>query len=81
MPYIKPYRRRLIGLYQDAKTPGELNYMLTQHCLTFIRQRGTCYDSYNEVIGVLECMKQELYRKAVAPYEEKKIKENGDLQW
>jgi hypothetical protein len=28
---------------------------------------------------VLECIKQEFYRRKLAPYEEAKIKENGDL--
>jgi hypothetical protein len=34
---------------------------------------------YNDVIGALECCKLELYRRMVAPYENTKIKENGDV--
>jgi len=30
-------------------------------------------------MGVLECIKQEFYRRAVAPYEDKKKEENGDV--
>jgi hypothetical protein len=37
------------------------------------------YDNFNEVIGVLECMKLELYRRMIAPYEDTKCKENGDV--
>jgi len=37
------------------------------------------YASLNEVIGVLECVKQEFYRKKVVPYEKRKIKENSDV--
>lgn len=37
------------------------------------------YKDYNEVIGVLECVKQELYRRLIAPYEDKKKDENGDV--
>jgi len=37
------------------------------------------YADYNEVIGVLECVKQELYRKVISKYEDKKEKENGTV--
>jgi len=33
----------------------------------------------NEVIGVLECAKLELYRRVAAPYEERKRIENGEV--
>ena len=32
-----------------------------------------------EVLGVLECVKLELYRRVAAPYEDKKCQENGDV--
>ena len=31
------------------------------------------------ILGAVECAKLELYRRAVVPYEKKKIKENGDV--
>lgn len=37
------------------------------------------YRDYNEIIGVLESAKLEFYRRQVAPYENKKIEENGDV--
>jgi len=37
------------------------------------------YADYNEVMGVLECVKQELYRRLIVPYENKKKEENGDV--
>lgn len=40
---------------------------------------GGKYDSLNAVIGVLECAKQEFYRRAAVPYENQKITENGDV--
>jgi len=30
-------------------------------------------------MGVLECVKQEFYRRRAVPYEEEKIEENGDI--
>ena len=37
------------------------------------------YSSYADIIGTLECAKQELYRRWVAAYEDKAIVKNGDL--
>ena len=35
--------------------------------------------NYNRSMGVLECIKSEWYRRQVGPYEDKKIRENGDV--
>jgi hypothetical protein len=40
---------------------------------------GLSYKSINDVIGVLECVKQEFYRRIAVPYEDKKIEQNGDI--
>jgi hypothetical protein len=37
------------------------------------------YTNINAVIGVLECVKLELYRRLAASYEDKKVVENGDI--
>jgi len=37
------------------------------------------YSLLNEVMGVLECCKQEFYRRPVADYENKKLDLNGDV--
>jgi predicted DNA-binding protein with PD1-like motif len=37
------------------------------------------YHNYNKAIGVLESVKLEFYRREVASYENKKIKENDDI--
>ena len=86
MPYItRPQRVELSRGYDDrvrlADDPGELNYNLTFLVHEYLIRKGnTYYVDYNEVIGVLEAVKLEFYRRAVAPYEDKKIKENGDLE-
>ena len=85
MPYIKPVARNrfenqlndiMHNLPADA---GELNYMLSRICDIYIQVKGKNYQNLNEVIGVLECVKQEYYRRIAAPYEDKKIIENGDV--
>ena len=39
------------------------------------------YARINELIGVLECAKLELYRRIAVPYEDTKIAENGDVYY
>jgi hypothetical protein len=61
-----------------ATTPGELNFAITQAIITYLGS-DPHYKDFNEVIGVLECMKLELYRRMAAPYEDRKCAENGDV--
>jgi len=83
MPYIKEDRRihlrfLIHSLALNINDAGELNY-----CFSLIIKKlpwDICYTNYNTIIGVLECCKLELYRRMIAPYEEIKIKENGDLK-
>lgn len=86
MPYIKQTRRQELDKLIDSLATelnysdswqGDLNYVITK--LTLSRIDSVNYTNINNAIGVLECAKQELYRKLAAPYEDKKIKENGDV--
>lgn len=80
MPYIdKDARYELNTLMREPKTAGELNYEITMLCLRYACFRGTSYQTANDIIGALEGAKLEFYRRAVAPYEDRKIKENGDV--
>ena len=87
MPYIKPISRSMLKSTTDAieinppVTAGDLNYLITKLCQAYIaKQIITNYITYNDVIGVLECCKLEMYRRSVAPYEDVKIAENGDVR-
>ena len=80
MPYIdKNDREHLDEDMRNPETPGELNYQLTRLVTNYIFRLGISYTTFNEAIGVLECAKQELYRRMIAPYEDKKCKINGDV--
>jgi len=61
---------------QSTPSEGELNYVITKLLLSTNPKR---YADFNKLVGVLECCKLEFYRRAVAVYEDKKIKENGDV--
>jgi hypothetical protein len=87
MPYIKQERRleldkdnqlEMIGLGCEGE--GELNFVLTSICKGYLEKLGMkSYARFNQVVGAIECCKLELYRRRVAPYEDLKIKENGDV--
>ena len=79
---------RIENLRIGENTPGNLNYVITELLVAWLRGHAyysrafpaaTNYSSFNEVIGVLECAKLELYRRQIAPYENKKCEENGDV--
>jgi hypothetical protein len=79
VPYIKPERRDALKWpLPTPKTAGELNYLFTELILRFLGPDPN-YQSYNDVIGALECCKFELYRRRVVDYEYEKIQTNGDV--
>ena len=83
MPYITKEDRvkfeETLNNLEVPKVAGELNYLFTCIIKQYLEQKGVSYTNMNEVVGVLECAKLELYRRMTAPYEDKKIKENGDV--
>ena len=81
MPYIKPNRRDAIHHGSPLQSSGELNYAITRLCIRYINQHGLSYAVCNAVLGVLSAVPRELYRRVIAPYEDIKKEENGDLRW
>jgi len=79
MPYIRKERRELLDDGAPPKNAGELNYLITEECRMYMTDQPDSYKTRNEIVGVLECAKLEFYRRKVAPYEDIKIKENGDV--
>lgn len=79
MPYIKKEDRLMLAVTGKPKTAGELNFMFTQLAICYIDDNGKSYQHINDVLGALEGAKLEFYRRLVAPYENKKIAENGDV--
>ena len=82
-PYINQKLRERIDIELSPvlnKVPlltiGELNYVITQILLA---TKPTNYTNYNALIGMLECVKQEFYRRVIAPYEDEKKVVEGDV--
>ena len=80
MPYIKQERREAILKGEKPQDAGELNFAITMLVDNYLKEKGGVrYAQLNEVIGAMDCAKLELYRRVAAPYEDKKIEENGDV--
>lgn len=86
MPYIKKANRnRFSAVVKELNkltniTAGDVNYLISKILNRMVHFRNEpSYAMLNSLIGVLECVKLELYRRIVVPYEEEKIEENGDI--
>lgn len=81
MPYVVPEIRE--GLRPDplhvARNPGELQFQVACLVDDFVTEAGLRYATCNDVLGALDGASREFYRRIVAPYEDKKIVDNGDV--
>ena len=80
MPYItQKARQELANKGRKPDALGELNYEITLAVKDYLDRVGHRYANYAGVIGVLETIILEYYRRVVVPYEQEKIRENGDI--
>ena len=66
----------------DEELGGNLNYCISKliNLLCNKESGGTLsYHRINEIVGALENSKLEFARQIIAPYEDKKIVENGNI--
>ncbi len=95
MPYIKQEHRGKIDMLVDTviqglvaamgkmmadrfPDDGVVNYLFTR---ILLRLYGTSYKGIIRVIGLLETIKLEYYRRQAAPYEDEKRNENGEVYY
>ena len=81
MPYIHDDARLRISQGSAPRTPGELNYAITELLIEYLTYEKLSYSTLNTIIGTLESVKSEFYRRVVKPYEDKKMRENGDVYY
>ncbi len=81
MPYLTKELKTYIAYHENNSPadPGQLNYLVTLTVIKYLRYKGLKYIGVNDVVGALESAKLEFYRRIAAPYEDKKIIENGDV--
>lgn len=83
MPYIKQeYRNNFDSeikeLVKNIVDPGDLCYVVYK-LLNDLTNRGRSFRGMSSLIAEVECAKLEFYRRVVAPYEDQKIFDNGDV--
>jgi len=79
MPYVDEKARERLNDGSIPKKAGELNYSITRMIWSYILLKGESYQTYNDIMGALEGVKLELYRRKIAPYEDLKKEANGDV--
>lgn len=92
MPYIAQPKRDVLDPHIDGllnalrelecddplnNMEGNLNYIITTLAKRTI---APGYRGINDMVGMLECAKLELYRKIAAPYEDQKEFEHGVVE-
>jgi len=87
MPYIKPtVRSEFSGwlnpltrfIEERGVTPGELNYLITK-LMHAALPKNAGYEDYMDSYAAAIGASMEFYRRRLGPYEDEKIKENGDV--
>lgn len=90
MPYIVQEKRialqkAIADLVKELKElgveerAGNLNYTFS----TILNEMYPInkYRELNDLMGVLTCIQQEMYRKRIGPYEDTAVEKNGDINW
>ncbi len=96
MPYIKLRKRKRIdssidelisqilgddeGFDWKPEYEGIINYTVSRICNEVLIGDEPRYSKINTVLGVLEAVKLEFYRRLASPYEDKAIEKDGDLE-
>lgn len=78
MPYIDPEDKLAIDQGSKPRTPGQLNYALTQVVIDYVALTQPSYDVFAQVTSAFELAKLEFWRRVIVPYEEGKMLGNGD---
>lgn len=81
MPYIKGVitRDQLLIAEEFPENCGELNFKLHDVINDYLTIRKLSYQTINDIEGAFQQVLREFNRRIVVPYEDTKIKENGDI--
>ena len=84
MPYIHESSREAIDphiapLAEQLHSPGDLNYAITRVLMQWLLDKGIDYGNINSVAGVLQKVQAEFDERVTRPYEDLKLKQNGDV--
>lgn len=88
MPYVKKEKRveldrivdQILALMKqlpDKDRDGCLNYLFTKTLKSLYKPS---YFNYERIMGLMECIQHEFYRRWIASYEDLKMREHGDIE-
>lgn len=81
MPYI-PQLDRVALTPVSERVPtstGELNFQISLLLESYIRHNGKSYGTCSSAVAACQDAADEFKRRVLAPYEDSKIAENGDV--
>lgn len=80
MPYITPDAKKAINDGSGPDTVGELTYSITRICVEYFAGASRHdFATHAEITAALDHARHEWFRRMVAPHEDKKMVENGDV--
>lgn len=79
MPYLNSAIRASLNDGRKPLKGGELNYIISKLLNDFVQMKGISYATINEAMGAVICAANEFERRVIAPYEELKAKQNGEV--
>ena len=85
MPYVKQIYRDAFNpdlekLCRNIQSTGDLTYCIYKLMKMLLEKHGkSSFVNMATLLSEVECAKLEFYRRIMAPYEDEKIKENGDV--
>lgn len=79
VPHVDVEAKERIKSGDDPQTVGELTYALTRPIKAFIRSREKRnFETFALVLGALSSVTKDFYDHIVKPYEDQKVRENGN---
>jgi hypothetical protein len=88
VPYIKKEERAQFEtaiqvavelLDASGNKPGHLNFFISSLLEGYASNKGVCYEVLSETAAQASAAATEFERRVIAPYEDSKIQENGDV--
>ena len=65
---------------EENDMSGHLNYIIFTIIKRYLAKKGLRYFRLNDILGTLECVKQEVYRTILSDYENSARDKNGDIK-
>jgi len=83
-PVITQLHKQIVNMEVDdcdTNTEDNINYVITRLIqMVYGDSTSTNSANINEAMAVLECAKQEFYRKVAVPYQDQREFENGSIE-